>query len=258
MPDYSFLDHQPFLMFLFYPRKDVTPPPPNGFDLLIPVDPSVSIACRLYLENPGWPSVLFFHGNGEVASDYDGTAPLYHQKKINLIVADYRGYGASGGTPTLTHLTSDAPKILDAVREELQKRNVHPDLYVMGRSLGSIPAIELAYRHPDLFRGMMIESGFTSVVRIIRRFGLPIQGLPLEEIDRDCVRMLRHIRLRTLILHGQKDTLVPLQEAEEIYRYLGTEKKELLIIPRATHNDLLSVGLKKYFEAIDRFVNGAA
>lgn len=256
MPDYSILDHRPLLMFIFYPRRDVTPCPANGFDLFVPVDSSVSIACRFYIGNLSWPSILFFHGNGEVVSDYDGTAPLYHQKKINLIVADYRGYGASSGVPTLTDLAQDAHKIFNAVREELLKRNGNPDLWIMGRSLGSISAIELAHRHQEILRGVIIESGFPSVVRIIRHFGIPVHGTPLEEIDRECVKMIENIHLPALVIHGEKDSLVPLKEAEDLYRHLGTEKKELLIIPGATHNDILYVGFKKYFEAIGRFVVG--
>ncbi len=254
MPDYSILDHRPFLMFIFYPRKDVTPCPANGFDLLIPVDHSVSIGCRFYIGNPQWPSILFFHGNGEVASDYDGTALFYHQKKANLIVAEYRGYGASSGVPTLTDLAQDAHKIFHAVREELSIRNHNQGLWIMGRSLGSISAIELAYRYQDILRGIIIESGFSSVVRIILHFGIPVHGTPLEKIDRECVEMIENIRLPGLIIHGKNDTLVPLIEAEELYRHLGTEKKEILVIPGATHNDILSVGLGKYFEAIGRFI----
>ena len=258
MPDYSILDQPPILMFIFYPRKDFTHCPANAFDLMIPVGHSFSISCRFYIGNPQWPSILFFHGNGEVVSDYDETAPLYHQKKANLIVADYRGYGASSGIPTLTDLVQDAHKIFQAVREELSKRNGNQDLWVMGRSLGSISAIELACRYQDILRGLIIESGFSSVVRIIRHFGIPVHGTPLEGIDRECVQMIEKIHLPALIIHGKNDTLVPLIEAEDLYRHLATERKELLIIPGATHNDILYVGFKKYFEAIGRFIEGSA
>jgi alpha-beta hydrolase superfamily lysophospholipase len=56
------------------------------------------------------------------------------------------------------------------------------------------------------------------------------------------------------VIHGERDTLVPLKEAEELYRHLGTKEKELVIIPGATHNDIFYVGFQKYFEAIQRFV----
>src|SRR3989304_2696028 len=104
MIDYSPLD-QPFLrQFIFYPRKDSAPCPGNAFDLSVRVTDGVSISCRFYTGQHEWPWVLFFHGNGEVVSDYDEISPFYHQGKMNLVVADYRGYGTSSGTPTLTDL----------------------------------------------------------------------------------------------------------------------------------------------------------
>jgi len=51
------------------------------------------------------------------------------------------------------------------------------------------------------------------------------------------------------------DTLVPLEEAETLSEHIGSSKKELVIIPGATHNDIMFVGLKQYFEAILRFVD---
>ena len=95
MPDYSLADNPSTLRFIFYPREDVTPCPENAFDLLVPVGSEVSIACRFHVGHREWPWILFFHGNGEVVSDYDEVASVYHEKKLNLAVADYRGYGAS-------------------------------------------------------------------------------------------------------------------------------------------------------------------
>ena len=66
------------------------------------------VSCRFYKGNAEWPWILFFHGNGEVVSDYDEISPFYFKRKINLVVADYRGYGKSGGTPTITDMLSDA------------------------------------------------------------------------------------------------------------------------------------------------------
>src|SRR4030065_1832163 len=99
MIDYSLID-QPFLLqYIFYPRKDFTPCPQNAFDLSVRVGEGIFISCRFYMGHRQGPWILFFHGNGEVVSDYDEISSLYHQKNLNLIVADYRGYGASGGGP---------------------------------------------------------------------------------------------------------------------------------------------------------------
>jgi alpha-beta hydrolase superfamily lysophospholipase len=112
----------------------------------------------------------------------------------------------------------------------------------------------LASRHQDAIRGLIVESGFPSVVRIIRHLGIPSHGIPLERIDQECLEMIRRISMPTLIIHGESDTLVPLKEAEDLYNHLGTQEKELLIIPSASHNDIMFVGFKEYFEAIQRFI----
>jgi alpha-beta hydrolase superfamily lysophospholipase len=254
MIDYSSLD-QPFLLqFIFYPRKDFTPCPGNAFDLSIVVGDSVSISCRFYTGHREWPCILFFHGNGEVVSDYDEISAFYHQKKMNLIVADYRGYGASTGTPTLTHLAQDAHVIFKEVRKELSRRNLRKDLWVMGRSLGSISAVELAYHHQEEIKGLIIESGFPSVVRIMSHLGIPARAMGLEKIDQECLERIKKIFLPTLVIHGDHDSLVPLENAKAIYQHLGTQEKKLLVIPSATHNDIMLVGFKVYFNAIQQFI----
>ena len=254
MIDYSPLD-QPFLrQFIFYPRKDFTPCPGNAFDLFIWVADGVSISCRFYTGQHEWPWVLFFHGNGEVVSDYDEISPFYHQRKMNLVVADYRGYGGSSGTPTLTGLVQDAHVIFKEVREELSRRNLRKDLWVMGRSLGSISALELAYHYQKEMPGLIVESGFPSVVRIMFHLGIPALVTGLEEIDQECLERIKKIFLPTLIIHGERDSLVPVENAKEIYQQLGAGEKELLIIPSATHNDIMLTGFKDYFKAIQQFV----
>ena len=254
MIDYSPLD-QPFLrQFIFYPRKDFTPCPGNAFDLSVGVTGGASIACRFYMGQREWPWILFFHGNGEVVSDYDEISPFYHQRKMNLVVADYRGYGASTGTPTLTDLVQDAHVLFKEVRGELSRTNLRKDLWVMGRSLGSLSALELAYHYQKEMPGLIIESGFPSVGRILFHLGIssPVKGL--DKIDQECLERIKEISLPTLIIHGGRDSLVPPENARDIHQYLGAAEKELLIIPSATHNDIMLVGFKDYFKAIQQFV----
>jgi hypothetical protein len=201
-----------------------------------------------------WPWILFFHGNGEVVSDYDEISPFYHQKKLNLVVADYRGYGASTGIPTLTDVVQDSHTIFREVRRELSGRNLRSDLWVMGRSLGSISALELAYSHQEMMKGLVIESGFPSVARIMIHLGMPAHGMGLEKIDQVCLERIKKIFLPSLIIHGEKDQLVPLQHGRDIFQHLATQEKDLLIIPSATHNDIMLMGFESYFNALQRFV----
>lgn len=254
MIDYSLIDQSPASSFIFYPRKDFTLYPENAFDLSVAVGDGISISCRFYMGHQEWPWILFFHGNGEVVSDYNEISPLYHQKRLNLVVADYRGYGASSGIPTLTDLVQDAHAIFKAVIEELSGRSLRNALWVMGRSLGSISALELAYQHQEVMKGLIIESGFPSVVRIITHLGIPVHGVDLKKIDQGCLERIKKIFIPSLIIHGEQDRLVPLENARDLYRHLGTKEKELLIIPSATHNDIMMVGFKDYFKSLQRFI----
>ena len=141
MPDYSVLDIPPLLNIMFHPRKGYSPCPKNAFDLVVPVGDGVEIGARFHIKGEGRPSVLFFHGNGEVIYDYDDIAPLYNDMGLNLILADYRGYGTSGGAPSFTNACQDAKSILFSVKKELTKRSFSSGLWIMGRSLGSLSAL---------------------------------------------------------------------------------------------------------------------
>ena len=254
MIDYSLIDHPSLLRFIFYPRKDYTFCPKNGFDLSVEVSGGASIFCRFYMGHQEWPWILFFHGNGEVVSDYDEVSLFYHEKGLNLVVADYRGYGVSSGIPTLTDLAQDAHDIFKQVRQDLSGRNLRKDLWVMGRSLGSISAFELAYHYQEEIKGLIIESSFPSVVRIMTHLGMPADGMGLEKIDEECLERIEKVSIPSLIIHGDQDWLVPLENAKDIYQHLGTREKELLIIPSATHNDIMLVGFKEYFNTLQRFI----
>jgi Putative lysophospholipase. len=252
MINYSLIDQPEVLSWFFYPRKDYTPCPKNAFDLAIPVDQNISVTCRFFLSDGKLPWVLYFHGNGEIASDYDDIAPLYHEVGLNLVVADYRGYGASQGYPTFTNMVKDAHRLFQAIREELAEKNLTNDMYVMGRSLGSIPALELAYGYPDLLRGVIIESGFTSFVHMIRHLEL-IRG-DTETFNNKCIEMVTKIIIPALIIHGEYDQLVSLKQGMFLFRNLGSSQKSMLVIPGADHNDILYYGQEKYFQVIREFV----
>jgi hypothetical protein len=125
----------------------------------------------------------------------------------------------------------------------------------MGRSLGSISALEIAHRQKGNIRGFIIESGFPSIARLVVHLDIPVEGINLETINRDCLEMIREIDTPVLIIHGEYDTLVPLEEAETLNEQIGSKEKELLIIPGATHNDIMFVGLRQYLETIRRFMD---
>ncbi|MBI2831716.1 MAG: alpha/beta hydrolase [Chloroflexi bacterium] len=254
--EYLKLDRPDIIRFIFYPRQDFGEAPSGSTDYSIPVDKGISIGCRFYVHSKHSPSILFFHGNGEVVTDYDYTAPLYNEAGINLFVADYRGYGSSGGTPSFTGMVRDAHCIFRAFVDVLQREHYSGGTFVMGRSLGSMSAIELASVYQSQLKGLIVESGFASVVRLLRHLGLPAEFLGLSEVTFPNATKMRTISLPTLIIHGDYDTIIPVSEGIELFENAVAKDKHLVIIKGAGHNDIMMVGLEEYFGAIKEFVSG--
>lgn len=254
LDDYRLLDRPEFVQFIFYPRREHTDPPPNSMDFKIEVDQGVSITCRFYVNNTQSPSILFFHGNGEVVSDYNFIGPIYNQIGANLFVADYRGYGASTGRPSFSTMVADSHRIYTRFVEILREGGYSNRKFVKGRSLGSVSAIELAAQYGSEFQGLIIESGFASTLRLMTRLGFPPEILGIKDPGFPNLSKIRQVHLPTLIIHAECDSLIPLDQAKDLYENVGTTQKDLLVIPDADHNDLLMRGMQEYFRAVEDFV----
>jgi pimeloyl-ACP methyl ester carboxylesterase len=255
-PDYSVLDRPEILRLVFYPRRDWTPPPAGASDYLVPVEPGVSISCRFYPASHGAPCILYFHGNGEIACDHDWIAPLYKREGIGLFVADYRGYGRSDGTPAFSTMTADAHPIFEFFRETVRSSGRSERVFVMGRSLGSHSAAELALHYPQHLRGLIVESGSSNVARLARLFGLSAEGL--ADLGEKLSARNRSIALPALIIHGERDSLIPLREAITLHEEISSQQSRLVVMPGADHNDIMLRGTEQYFSAIRDFVFGSS
>jgi len=250
----SVLDQKEILSLIFHPRKNVSVPPPNSSDYTVPVDKDVSIACRFYTHDLKSASVLCFHGDGEIISDYDYIAPLFMQLGINLFVAEYRGYGASQGEPLFSAMISDAIVVFDAFMNALKEGSYKGPAFVMGRSLGSVPALEVARHRQGQVKGLVIESGFSSILKLLLHMDFPIGYLNFKDTEFPNVANIRSIAIPTLIIHGKEDKLIPAVEAQILYENSGAKIKRLVIIPDADHNNIIKEGMEPYLRAIKKFV----
>ena len=177
----------------------------------------------------------------------------------STITADYRGYGVSGGQPNFSTMLADAHRVLAAFHETLASDGYSDARFVMGRSLGTLPALELAAHSGTLLRGLIIESGTAGTGDSWLRFLPPgSDSSPWQELNRLHLAKVRSITLPLLSIHGQRDELIPLDRAVELQEVIGSKKKELVVIPGAGHNDVMCVGMQEYFAALSGFIPHAA
>ncbi len=92
-------------------------------------------------------------------SDYDDIGPVYNSCGLNLLAADYRGYGKSTGVPTVRAMLGDAHVIFREVQRWLKEKGMSGPLFIMGRSLGSVSLWSLHHAMRRTARGSSSRAG---------------------------------------------------------------------------------------------------
>ena len=251
--DYKALDHPGILAYIFHPRASMRPAGPS--DILIPVADDVHIGACFHVAGKKAPTILFFHGNGEIVSDYDDLGPLYTRMGINFFVVDYRGYGWSTGSPTVSDMMTDGHRILDFVTQWCRDQGFSGRLTVMGRSLGSASAIELATARSSGVENLIVESGFASIEGLLRVLGIDpsARGIHMApELDNQ--EKIRQWTGPALIIHGEQDQLIPFSHGQALFSACPSSEKKLMPIAGAGHNDIFLRGLEPYLSAVKALI----
>jgi pimeloyl-ACP methyl ester carboxylesterase len=201
-------------------------------------------------DHPAGPVLLWCPGNaGNISHRLEHLRPLVREG-ITVMIFDYRGYGRSGGHPSEQGLYADAEAALEYA---LKQRGVVPERVVAyGQSLGSAVAAHLASRHPKL-AGLILETPFPSVKAAARLLysGMPVDGLLRAKFD--TASSLEQVRVPVLVMHGDRDTILPLSLGEAVYE-AAHAPKEWFLIRGADHNDTFIAGGEAYYQALIAFI----
>jgi len=194
-------------------------------------------------------TLLWFHGNaGNLSHRLDNIQRLT-PLNLNIFIFDYRGYGRSEGEPDEQGIYMDSQA---AYKKVLAMDGVSIEsLFLFGRSLGGICAVETAVNNPA--RGLILESVFTSASDMSRKvFPLIPLGWALRS-RLDAVEKVPHLQLPKLFLHGTQDEIVPYDLGRKLFDHAG-EPKTFYDIEGAGHNDTYILGGRGYFNALNRFI----
>jgi len=258
MDKHLLIDNPGISNVVFYPRKTNIPEKidSNIQVLELEIDDNISIGGFFFGIKKENPTILLFHGNGEIAFDYQYISNLFLDCNVNLAVVDFRGYGFSTGEPYYTSLISDAMPIYNAIREWMIEMNYLDSLFVQGRSLGSVCAAEIGACNPPQLRGIIFESGFASIFNMMTnlfRVNSPyLTSDSVKEYSNDI--RVQKFQVPTLIIHGTADWIIPYSESQLLYQNLpnGVDKK-IVLIKEAGHNNILSFK-QEYFSPLSDFV----
>lgn len=187
-------------------------------------------------------TILHSHGNGEDMGDMRAIYELIRQAGFNVMAYDYHGYGTSAGRPSETAAYADIDAAYDYLTGTL---GLPPDrIILLGRSIGSGPAVDLATRRP--VAGLVVESGFVSAFRVATR--VPV--LPWDKFKN--LAKIGNVPCPVLVIHGTDDWVIPAWHGRKLYD-AAPGRKQCLWVQGAGHNDLPGVAGDRYAQSLREF-----
>ncbi|MBA4261885.1 MAG: hypothetical protein C0443_07680 [Comamonadaceae bacterium] len=195
--------------------------------LTLPVDGAslqVSVQAR-----PGAPAVLYFGGNAEdVSGSLPQLARLFPDHALYLM--HYRGFGQSTGQPSEPALHADARALYQHVRRE------HPEIKLIGRSLGSGVAARLASEQAVARLALVTPFDSIENVAVEHYPWLPVRWLIRDRFDSAAVA--GRISAPTTLIAAEHDTLIRPERTAQLAARFQPGVARTVVVPDVGHNDI--------------------
>src|SRR5262245_28623270 len=223
--------------FVYYPTKDVDASPSmvglDYEDVFLVTEDRVRLHGWFVPHPKSRSTLLVVHGNAWNISHRVHWIKMLHEAAGHVLIIDYRGYGKSEGQPFEEGLYRDARAAYGWWTRERSASG--EKLVLIGESIGGSVAVDLASRAP--VTGLILQSPFTTAWDMAKTI-LPIGLLqPIARVHFDSATKIAGIRCPKLIIHGNRDEIVPFRLGKKLYD-LAQPPKQFYEVPGAGHNDL--------------------
>jgi len=194
-------------------------------------------------------TLLFSHGNAEDL----GLIIRYFKEvsailEVNVFSYEYTGYGLSSGEQPLEATAyADVEAAYMYLRDSV--RTPWTQIVPYGRSIGTGPSVHLATK--TAVRGLILQSGMTSIYRIAFQFRFTLPGDLFANIDK-----IGDVCCPVFIIHGTQDEIVPCRHGRGLYKrcQLAGNAYDPFWVEDADHNNLESQAGDAFFDRIRRFL----
>jgi hypothetical protein len=241
--------------FAFFPTagEDVTPRDFGvSFEALtIPTADGERLhAWHLPVDSPR-AYIIYFHGNGGNLSVWAPILVELSRRGYSVLAIDYRGYGLSTGRPSERGLYRDVDAVLEHARRDGDRR---APLVYWGRSLGTaMAAYAASVRPPDR---VILESGFPDARTLVRSSPLLALLALFSTYRFPTAELMRNVRAPVLVMHGDRDSVIPFAVGRALFDSLGGSKT-FATIHGGDHNDAAPRDGSAYWSAVNAFISGA-
>jgi pimeloyl-ACP methyl ester carboxylesterase len=189
----------------FYPApQEQLATPPAGYQFVeTKTSDGLTLRAAYRPAADGKATLLFFHGNGDSIEGAGAATQMLTDAGYGAFLVEYRGYGGNPGSPSEDGFYRDGEA---AIKWLARNAIASKDIVIVGNSIGSGAATEMALRHNP--KALVLVSAFASLPYVVSDLYpiLPAQWLARDRYDN--VAKLGRIKSPILILHGDSDNLV--------------------------------------------------
>lgn len=186
-------------------------------------------------EGPSCGAAIYLHGNAGSIAGRGDIGRAIARGGLDVLLLDYRGYGASEGTPTEEGIYRDADAAWRHVREA---RGIAPGrILVFGESLGGAVAVDLATRRP--VGAIALVSPLPGTVPVARALYPWVPDILLDwPVERfDALARIRRLDAPLLVAHGTADRIIATRLGRALFD-AAPEPKRWYSASGFGHNDL--------------------
>ena len=183
-------------------------------------------------------TLLFFHGNGGEAIHRNWVRLLDRNDEMNIILAEYPGYGGREGKPTEEALFAAGVEAFDAAEAQFGL-----PILVVGESLGTGVASYVVSKRPAV--GLALIAPFTSAVDVASKvyWFLPVRWMMSDPFD--SVSHLKNVKIPLRIVQGTNDEVIPISLGRKLLELYSGDDKAFEEVPHFGHNDIASAILNR-------------
>ncbi len=190
--------------------------------------------------------ILYFHGNAGSLAGWGYISQDILPLGYDLLITDYRSYGKSSGKLSPEGLFQDAESWYNFLLDHYDAS----EIVLYGRSLGTGIATYLASR--EKANALILETPFYSMSHLAAHHVPWLPHKLILQYDFSSYKYAKEVNCPVLILHGDRDNIVPLKSGEKLATVFNPSQVTFSVIQGGNHNNLSS--FEAYHENLERFL----